>query len=368
MNSKPTKVIHVLGGLGRGGVEMRLIEVMKHLDPKEVRLDYCSLSGQAGVLDSDAIELGGKIHHLGLSLKFPLKFIALLKKQKYNVVHSHVHLFSGYILFLAMIAGAPIRIIHFRNTHDGQNLSLRKKLQRSVGKWLASISATNVLGVCEAALESSWGKSYKDDSRCEVVYNGFANEDSDSVYDKDSIPEITITGNGPLIVHVGRFDPAKNHLRLLEIFSEYLKTNPEATLLLVGRGETPEERLAIERASQSDLINHVVFSGLRNDVREILKAADLLLFPSLWEGLPGVVIEALLENTPVLASNLPGVREIDERSEGITLLSLAEKNSVWANTMNKAIGKRAKISLEPGKPFNLDTNISTLKKLWSTSN
>jgi glycosyltransferase involved in cell wall biosynthesis/O-antigen/teichoic acid export membrane protein len=368
LNSEPTKVIHVLGSLGRGGVEMRLVEVMKYLDPKEVKLDFCSLSGQVGVLDSEVIKLGGRIHHLGLSLKFPFKFIALLKKQKYNAVHSHVFLFSGYILFLAMIAGIPIRIIHFRSTHDGQNLSSRRKLQRSVGRWLASISATRVLGVSEATLTSGWGKSHKDDSRCVVVYNGFTNDESNQAYKKNSIPEINITGSGPLIVHVGRFTPAKNHLRLLEIFSEYLKTNQDATLLLVGRGETPEESLSIERASQPDLFNRVIFTGLRTDVRKILGAADLLLFPSLWEGLPGVVIEALLEKTPVLASDLPGVREIDARSEGISLLSLEENNSVWANKMNETIAKQAKISLDPGEPFNLETNISTLKKLWGTAN
>jgi glycosyltransferase involved in cell wall biosynthesis len=367
MISEPIKVIHVLGSLGRGGVEMRLVEVMKHLNSKEVRMDYCSLSGQVGVLDSEAVELGGTIHHVGLSLKFPFKFIALLKKQKYTAVHSHVHLFSGYILFLAMIAGTPIRIIHFRNTHDGQNLSSRRKLQRSIGRWLALISATRVLGVCEAALAGGWGKSYKDDSRCVVVYNGFANDESNQAYNKNSIPEINITGNGPLIVHVGRFDPAKNHLRLLEIFAEYLKTNPDAHLILVGRGETPEERLSKERASQPDLISHVIFTGLRADVRKILGAADLLLFPSLWEGLPGVVIEALLENTPVLASDLPGVKEINARSKGITLMSLEENNFAWANKMNEAIVKQTKISLDPGEPFNLETNISTLKKLWGVT-
>jgi glycosyltransferase involved in cell wall biosynthesis len=95
-----------------------------------------------------------------------------------------------------------------------------------------------------------------------------------------------------------------------------------------------------------------------------LRAADLLLFPSLWEGLPGVVIEALLENTPVLASDLPGVREIEDRSKGVTLLSLKQSNQTWAEMMNEAISNQVEISLGPDGEFNLQNNISTLKRLW----
>jgi glycosyltransferase involved in cell wall biosynthesis len=364
MSSEPGKVIHVIGSLARGGVEMRLIEIMKNLNPKEVRLDYCSLSGQAGELDFDATSLGGQVYHYGLSLLFPFKFVKLLKRNKYNAVHSHVHLFSGYILFLAMFAGTPIRIIHFRNTHDGQNTSLRRKLQRAVARWLASVSATRVLGVCEAALACGWGKNYKKDSRCIVVYNGFTAEERDLTYNKHNMPEINITKSGPLIVHVGRFSPAKNHIRILEIFSEYLTLSPEATLVLVGKGGTTEEKQSIELANKLNLANSVVFAGLRNDVRDILRAADLLLFPSLWEGLPGVVIEALLENTPVLASDLPGVREIEDRSKGVTLLSLKQSNQTWAEMMNEAISNQVEISLGPDGEFNLQNNISTLKRLW----
>ena len=121
--------------------------------------------------------------------------------------------------------------------------------------------------------------------------------------------------------------PPKNHLRLIDIFGEVLRRQPTAVLLLVGQGRNAIERRLHRRIAQLGLGGQVVFCQERTDVPRLLGAADALIFPSLWEGLPGVVLEACAAGTPVLASDLPGVRDIAARLPRVRCLSLEADNS-----------------------------------------
>ena len=74
--------------------------------------------------------LGGEVHPVKLGLDFPWKFRRLLSEHRFGAVHSHVHYSSGFILRLAAQAGIPVRIAHFRSTHDDHGDTLRRRLQR----------------------------------------------------------------------------------------------------------------------------------------------------------------------------------------------------------------------------------------------
>jgi len=352
----------------RGGAEMRLLDVMREIDNDVIKMDFCALSGQGGELDTEVESLGGTVHHIGLSAAFPIRFMRLLRRNRYDVVHSHVHLFSGYVLTLARMAGVPRLIIHFRNTDDGGTPSLRRRLYRALGKRLALWSADHVFGVCRAALERGWGSGWEDDPRCLTVYNGI-----DLTRRQNGSPgripdECRSEAGGPLIVHVGRFDPQKNHERLLEIFATIVRERQDARLLLIGRGDTDEDRRAKERASRLDLEGRVAFLGIRGDVSDLLAASDLLLFPSRWEGLPGVVLESLAAGTPVLASDLPGVVEIASRTHGITTRSLDDSDSSWAQAALDILSTENDVRIDRGGPFDIRTCASTLVEYWVRGN
>ncbi len=182
----------------------------------------------------------------------------------------------------------------------------------------------------EGAIEASWGLGWAQDPRAQTVYNGLDLAAFHGPPDPDGVcREFNIPAGSVLCTHVGRFSPPKNHGRLLAIFAQVLRHTPGMYIVLVvvvvG---SPDAELPIRtRASELGLADRLVFAGVRDDVPRLLLGADLMIFPSTWEGLPGAVLEACAAGLPVLASDPPGVREIARFFPGVACVSLEEVRS-----------------------------------------
>ena len=113
---------------------------------------------------------------------------------------------------------------------------------------------------------------------------------------------------GPVITHIGSFVPEKNHLGVIRIFQKVLQKHQNAQLLLIGKGIL-EEKVRSE-VKNLNLEKPVHFIGYRQDVLEILKGSGAFVLPSLIEGLPGVILEAMYCGTPVVAYEVGGVGEV----------------------------------------------------------
>lgn len=112
----------------------------------------------------------------------------------------------------------------------------------------------------------------------------------------------------PVLVHVGGFTFEKNHKRLIEIFSNIHKQLPGASLHCIGSGPLQQE--VQELVNQKGLQQHVTLYGFRNDAMQFMRNADVLLLPSIIEGLPGVILEAFYCKTPVVAYDVGGIGEV----------------------------------------------------------
>lgn len=373
--SEPTTILHVFGRMVRGGAEMRTLELMRHLDSDRFRFEFCVLSGLPGELDAEIREMGGVVHYLGLGPLFLLRFFGLLRRRRFGVVHSHVHLFSGLILSLAAVSGVPVRLAHFRNTHDGREITLRRYAQNRLMKSLLNLSATKIVSVSEGAMVSTWGAFWNLDRRCEVIYNGidFSRFEIDDTSTSVRL-EFGLPHSCRMFIHVGRMAPAKNHEKVIGIFNEIFRRDKMARLLLVGRGGNPIEEWARQYCEKLELKDKVIFAGERPDVPRLLKAADLLIFPSLWEGLPGVVLESCAAGTPILASDLPGISEIKQIFPDIvTCLPLTSCDADWAAVAVDICSK--KVTLEQKKEifktivnsqFSIERSIEKLSTAWKS--
>lgn len=116
------------------------------------------------------------------------------------------------------------------------------------------------------------------------------------------------TNCNPAIIHVGGFTYEKNHKGLLRIFKLFSEKHPNAVLQLVGDG--PLKPLIEQQIQELGLRDNVKMLGFRNDAIELIHQADLLVLPSLIEGLPGVILEAMYAKTPVVAYDVGGIKEI----------------------------------------------------------
>lgn len=327
------RVLHVFGIMNRGGAELRTVSLTAEMKKRAVNFDYCVLSGQKGVLDKQIQLEGGLVHYCKLNLTFFWRFYRLLKTQRYDVVHSHVSLVSGIILLLARIAGVKRRIAHFRNTHDKAKESKLRKLRNTILKRLLLCNANKILGVCVGALDGYWHLDWHTDSRFSVLYNGFEFPivRRSAGFWLQYIPQ---DNPGLVIINVSRMDYQKNHLRQVEIFCLFLKAHPDAYMVFIGK-ETPSVKQSmLEYAKQQDISNHLIFLGEQANVLPFLANANVLLFPSMWEGLPGVVIEAAAMNISVLASRIPGVEEIASQLPLVQPFDLSRTDQEWADRLS----------------------------------
>ena len=362
------KVLHIFGAMNRGGAEMRTVSLMEKMNEHHIQFNYCVLSGEKGVLDDDIRRLGGQIHYCKLGPLFVFRFLILLRSQQFDAVHSHVAFVSGFMLLLTKIAGIKIRIAHFRNTTASASSSYLRRIRDKCLKGMIHLFATNILAVCDGAMLGFWGNDWRKERRCSVIYNGFevVERYCESGFWSSFIPSYQ---EQKVIVNVARMDVQKNHIRQCDIFNALHKRDPNTFMVFIGKENEERKAVMMKKIVEYQLQEKVFFLGLQTDVLRFLQHADVMLFPSEWEGLPGVVLEAASVGLPVVASDLPGVKEIAVQIPFIEIVKLQEGNEYWGTYLNNVLSQGCDPSemIEAFKQsdFLIDSNIKQLHAIYS---
>jgi glycosyltransferase involved in cell wall biosynthesis len=322
-----------------GGAETRLMELFRISNPDNVCFDFCMFNKEPGYYDSEIKALGGQIIQCPLAkniLLFTWHFYRLLKKGKYDVVHSHVLLFSGICLTIAKWAGIKKRIAHMRSTSDSKRDSAFRRVYRKLTAKLILKNATDIIGISNGVLTVWFGRDWRNNPKISLIYNGL----DTTPYHCESDPawlkcEFDIPSNYKTVAHVGRFDPSKNHTKLVNIAQSFLAGHGETCFILVGDGKLRSE--IEDSVTAKGLAAKFRFTGVRSDVARIMRSADAFLFPSAWEGLGGAVVEAVAAGLPMVVSDLPAIREIFDICGSGELLPVDAPDSEWAAVLKKAV-------------------------------
>ena len=362
------KVLHIFGIMNRGGAELRTISLMPHMKQYGIEFDFVALSGQRGVLDESLEKQGSTIHHIRLGLGMILPLYRLLRSGKYAVVHSHVSLVSGLILLLARLAGVPIRIAHFRNTTDVAHESLLRRLRNRLLKRLILSNATKIFGVCQGALDGYWSSTQQQEKRFQVIYNGFElpTVNPDPMFWQDRLNQQL---QSPIVINVARMDYQKNHVRQVKIFAEYVQRFGSGTMVFVGKEIDTVRAEMLSVASQLKITDRLIFMGEQGDVLNLLTNADIMLFPSMWEGLPGAVIEAASVGMPVLGSAIPGIGEIASQLDHVVPYSLEHSDAQWAEKLHECLSRadtrQQRMTNFEGSVFQISANVESIRRAYS---
>ncbi len=172
-----------------------------------------------------------------------------------------------------------------------------------------------------------------------VIHNGidrqrFLNIDAGRVRSELGIsPEAVVIGT------VGRLTPQKGHKYLLDAISSVAKTFPHAVLLLVGGGPAKEDLMRY--AEYLGITGKVIFAGFRKDVPGMLAAMDAFVFPSLWEGLPNALIEAMAAGKPIIASDILSNREVLESEKYGILVPVGDSRAIEAAILSLMQDKKS---------------------------
>lgn len=289
---KKIKVLHFFGRMDIGGAETFTMNLYRNIDKSRFQFDF--VVSQKGFYDNEIKKLGGNIYILPvpnkrfLSYKKSLK--RLLLKEYYDVVHSHVHYYSGINLKIANTCGVPVRISHSHSTSDGKRHSIFRKIYRCYMINLIKANGTMFLGCGKEANFKFYGNNFL--NKAKVIHNGIdiVKFKEVKISKTDIKNKLGIDNDGFVIGHVGRFCEMKNHTFIIDIFKNLLEVNNNSHLILVGDG--PLKAKIEDKVNKLNINKNVLFLGERTDIPELLKGMDVFLFPSIFEGLPLSLIEA----------------------------------------------------------------------------
>jgi len=174
----------------------------------------------------------------------------------------------------------------------------------------------------------------------------------------------------PTIVNVASLKPLKNQLRLIEILRRVSVTCPAVRLRLIGKAIDDYGIKVREAAAEAGVADRVDIVGEVDDAMPALAHADLMILPSVWEGLPCVVLESCAVGTPVLASDLPGTREIARHLGLVHLMPLDADDDAWAAAAVQIIERGrldARVAAEDlaRSPFVFDRSSRAHFEIWS---
>ena len=334
---KPLRVLHAVVNMNRGGAETLIMNLYKNIDRSKIQFDF--LTCKEGIFDKEILAMGGKVHRIPYITEVGhFKYIEALDNfftlhEEYKIVHSHMDKMSGFVLRSAKKAGIPIRIAHSHNTSsEGRKFIQLYKLY--AGAFIKS-NATQLLACSHAA--SSW--LFRKQSKSSLVLkNGI--EIDDFKFSKEVRKwirkNLNLSEDTLVIGHVGRFCLQKNHDFLVDVFSDILKENKDAVLVLVGDG--PLCSKIKDKVINMGLADKVKFLGVRSNVNQLLQAFDIFMFPSLHEGLPVTLVEAQASGLPCFISNtittevnmetgLINYLSIDDKEQWVEKIKVISKNS-----------------------------------------
>ncbi|GAB3025444.1 hypothetical protein GCM10027051_32720 [Niabella terrae] len=305
------KICFVVTGLNSGGIENYLLRFLEFESDKFQPVVICK-SGKFGELESkyrtikDIELIALKVGYLNIfSL---LRLYKTFKVFQFHTVCDFTGNFSGIILLIAAIAKIKRRIAFYRGAGVRFKNSLPKLTYNKFLNFLVKRFATKILSNSKAALNlfhSEWrgnGRKFK------VIYNGLNAKPFLEIRNKAEVRRaLKLPENGFIIGNVGRYDHSKNHELIAKVASIICRKNNNVIFVLCGKNTESFKDIVLQKWPY--LGDNFFSLGYRSDVPYVLKAFDLFLFPSRIEGQPNALIEAMVSDLPILASNIDPILE-----------------------------------------------------------
>ncbi|MEW9501073.1 glycosyltransferase family 1 protein [Jeotgalibacillus marinus] len=369
--TKPVKVLQVVGAMNRAGTETMLMNVYRGIDKNKIQFDFVSYSKEESHYDDEIKSYGGKIIKLSNTWSIKEMVGKINMHGPYDAVHSHTLFNCGIANTAAQIAGVKIRIAHAHTTNDSSDSLIRKIYLKCMRKMILH-SSTHLLACSKGAGHYLFGEKGVQNENYSyfpnaIDYSPFLQQDNNSEARKFKMQ--CGFGNNLVIGHIGRFIKAKNHLFLLRIMQCLLEKDPSVKLLLVGEGE--EKKRIINEVKKVGLEKNVVFAGIRTDIPVMLQCMDAFVFPSIYEGLGLVLLEAQASGMPCIVSEAIQP-EADLELGLISKQSLDEHPRIWANRIMEVVGKKEKDFLKITRAFEeknyaVSVSIAKLMSLYSAT-
>ena len=337
---KIIRIAQVVGKMNSGGVESFIMNYYRNIDRTKIQFDFIVDKNSILPQRKEIEKLGGKIFEIS-SYNNPIKYMyqlfKIFKNNKYKIVHSHMNALSVFPLFCAYITRVPIRIAHSHSTSN-KNEIIKNSIKLMLRPF-SKVFATDYFACTEHAGRWLFGNKIFNNGKVKVIPNSidikkfeYNEKNRKKIREELKIDDKFVIGN------VGRFTKQKNHNFIINVFYDICKEDDQMILLLIGEG--PLEEKIKEKVKLLNIENKVIFLGTTDKVDEYMQAMDVLFFPSLYEGLGMVTIEAQCSGLPCIVSKeVPKEVEVSDKVEFIDLNEF-EKWKEKIFTISKEKGNR----------------------------
>lgn len=322
------KILHVFGSLNLGGAETRTLDMIEFFDKQKFEFHFITHQKKNHYYEKIQ-KLGCKIHYvsrynfINQSL-YKREWLHILIENKFDIIHAHMFS-TGFIFFpLAKKSGVHAIIAHSRS--GGSENFLKRFLKR-----YSSLKADYWFSVSNSSAKEEFHRYIYNKRTFSLIENGFVfdkykfNQDSRLKLKKLFHLEDTI-----VIGHIGRFTKVKNHTFLINIIFELQKKIPNIVLFLIGKGPLLNELKSL--VDELDINKNVIIIDQYIDPSNYYSLFDLLIFPSLYEGFPGVVFEAQIAGLKCFVSS--SISDEINQSGLVDFLDLHSSSKKWADYIN----------------------------------
>lgn len=365
-NKRPITILQVIGSMDRGGAETFLMNVLRNIDRKQFRLVFLCFGNDKFDYEDELTSFGAKIRRVpSIDKKRLIKSVTdvmkVIKEEEVDIVHAHIYYDSAFSILAARFTGIKVRIVH----SHASGMPLKLGVARAV-YYMTQKLIIRQLSSSRIACGDDAGNSLFGNHPFSVVPNGI--EVSRFLYSattNESLRRVfSIPTDAVVIGHVGRMDTSKNQKFAIEVFNVYHSRNLNSYLLLVGDGPLRSELEQV--VSSYDLKGYVKFLGKRVDVNELYSFINLFLFPSLYEGLGIVLVEAQANGLRCLVSDSVPVEV--KLTDTLEFYSLSKTTAQWAKKIKSMDLSR----LDTGKalkdgPYDIKVGVKVIEKLYADS-
>lgn len=305
-------IVFFVTGLDSGGLENYLLRFLRYRSKSFDNITVFCKGGKTGQLEEQFLSIPNlSIHSKKISFYNPKDYKYLydfFKKNHTNSVCDFTGNFAGLVLLSAKLAKVPKRVSFYRGSSNHFKetkfrLLYNKFVQKQTYKY-----ATDILSNSIAAFEFFYPNNWKTDSRFAVIYNGI---DSKPFIDENKTlrEELNIPSSAFVIGHTGRFNEAKNHPTIIEVATLICEKYDDIYFLLCGN--EVKDNLEAQVISKQ-LHDKIILLNYRSDIPRVLNTMDVYFFPSLTEGQPNALIEAMVVGLPCVTSDIPSIKETIE--------------------------------------------------------
>ena len=367
-DSKPVSVRYVITGLGTGGAERSLSELLEPLQRRGIEVRVTCLERRAHGVQTN-VEAMTEVDFVGPGRLRSMRGIRrMLGQQPPDVVHT--------TLFDADIAGRLASIAtHIPVVSSVVNTSYEVPGGRhpdasspklAAVRAIDGITARHLVTRFHALTEASAGAAVRtlgiSRALIDVVPRGrdTARLGSRTPQRRERVRSaLGLVDEQHVFLSAGRQEHQKGQETAVEAMSEVIRSHPTAVLLIAGREGAASKRLT-DTAAAIGVTGHVRFLGHREDLPDLMAAADVLVFPSLYEGFGGTIVEAMALGLPVVASDIPVIREVAAESALLTPVGSSHELAEAMTTLLNNPGEATRLADIGRKRFEANFTIESV--------